>query len=75
MLSDLHAFFAPKLDGVGFQGVRVYVTRSRVEVILCAACTREVYGEKGCRIRELVALTQQRYRIAEDNLELFAERP
>ncbi|KAG8870350.1 40S ribosomal protein S3, partial [Tulasnella sp. 332] len=42
-------------------------------IIIRAAHTQEVLGEKGRRIRELTSLVQKRFKFPENSLELYAE--
>ena len=53
---------------------QVRVTPIRTEIIIRATRTKDVLGDKGCRIRELTAMVQKRFKFPENSVELFAER-
>merc|ERR1712157_619739 len=49
-------------------------TPTRTEIIILAARTQNVLGEKGRRIRELTSVVQKRFNFPEGSVELYAEK-
>ena len=45
-----------------------------LQIVIRATHTQEVLGEKGRRIRELIALVQKRFKFRENSLDLFAQK-
>jgi len=58
---------------IGYAGVIVRNTVTKLEVIIKATKTKHVVGEKGRRIRELTRLVEKRFRTKQD-VALFVER-
>jgi len=72
--TELDQFFQKELAEDGYAGVDIRVTPTRTEIIIHATRTKNVLGEKGRRIRELTSVVQRRFRFAEGQVELYAER-
>jgi len=72
--AELNEFLMRTLSEDGYAGVEVRVTPIRTEIIIRATRTKDVLGDKGCRIRELTAIVQKRFKFPENSVELFAER-
>jgi len=72
--AELGEFFTRELAEELYSGCEVRVTHARTEIIIRAAHTQEVLGDKGRRIRELKALVEKRFKIPEGSLELYAEK-
>jgi len=72
--AELNEFLMRELAEEGYSGVDVRVTPLRTEIIIKATRTKNVLGEKGRRIRELTSVIQKRFNLAENSVELFAER-
>jgi len=72
--AELNEFLMRTLSEDGYAGVEVRVTPIRTEIIIRATRTKDVLGDKGCRIRELTAMVQKRFKFPENSVELFAER-
>ena len=58
----------------GYSGVEVRQAPARIEIIILAARTQSVLGEKGRRIRELTSVVQKRFGFQEGAIELYAEK-
>ena len=72
--AELNEFLTRELSEDGYSGVKVRVTPSRTEIVIMAAKTQQVLGEKGRRIRELTAMVQKRFNIDAGRIELYAEK-
>eukprot|EP00758_Cryptobia_borreli_P006152 Tbor_TRINITY_DN5093_c1_g4::TRINITY_DN5093_c1_g4_i1::g.14088::m.14088/K02985/RP-S3e, RPS3; small subunit ribosomal protein S3e len=72
--AELIEFFKRELAEEGFAGLEHRVTPKRTEIVIKAAKTSEVLGEKGRRIRELTSLIQKRYKYSDGTLQLYVER-
>jgi len=72
--AELSEFFTRELSSEGYSGCEVRNSHARTEIIIRATHTQEVLGEKGRRIRELTSLVQKRFRFAEGQVELYAEK-
>lgn len=72
--AELHEFLKRELSEDGFSGVEHRVTPSRVEIVIKATKTREVLGDKGRRMRELMSLIQQRFKYKPNGIALFVDR-
>lgn len=67
-------FFATELADAGYAGVEVRDSPMRTDIIVRATRPNDVLGEKGRRIRELSSMVQKRFKFAEGQVELLAER-
>ena len=74
MFAEVNEFLARELTDAGYAGVEIRTAPMRTEIIIKAARTPEVLGDKGRRIRELNALIQKRFGFADGQVELYAER-
>merc|ERR1712000_598441 len=72
--AELFEFLKRELSEDGFAGVEHRVTPNRVEIVIKATKTREVLGDKGRRMRELMSLIQQRFKYKPGGLALFVDR-
>jgi small subunit ribosomal protein S3e len=63
-----------ELSEEGYAGVEVRMAPGRIELIVRATRTQNVLGEKGRRVRELIAVIQKRFKFTEGSVDLFAER-
>jgi small subunit ribosomal protein S3e len=72
--AELNEFLMRTLSEDGYAGVEVRVTPIRTEIIIRATRTKDVLGQRGCRIRELTSMVQKRFKFPENSVELFAER-
>jgi len=72
--AELNEFFTRELAEEGYSGCEVRVTHARTEIVIRATHTQEVLGEKGRRIRELIALVQKRFKFPENSLDIFAQK-
>merc|ERR1712028_326936 len=72
--AELNELFTRELSEDGYSGVEVRQTPARHEIIIRAARTQNVLGEKGRRIRELTAVVQKRFNFPQGSVELYAEK-
>ena len=72
--AELNEFFTRQLAADGYSGLELRVTPQRTELIIRATRTQGVIGERGRRIKELTALVQKRFGLAENSIELFVEK-
>jgi small subunit ribosomal protein S3e len=72
--AELFEFFKRELAEEGFAGVETRVTPARTEIVIRAAKSTEVLGDKGRRIRELASAVQKRFKFPEGGLHIFVER-
>ncbi|TKR64376.1 hypothetical protein L596_024923 [Steinernema carpocapsae] len=72
--AELNNFFTKELAEDGYSGLEVRRTTTSVEIVILATRTQTVLGERGSRIRELTALIQKRFKIANGDILLFAEK-
>lgn len=70
----MNHFLAKELADEGYAGVTVRVTPQRTEAIIHATRTKEVLGNDGRRIRELISVVQKRFNLADGAIELFAQK-
>ena len=72
--AELNEFLVHELAEDGFAGVEIRRTPMRREIVIRATRTQSVLGEKGRRIRELTSAVQKRFNLADNEVELYAER-
>ena len=72
--AELNELFDRELQENGYAGVEIRQERGKTLIIIKCSNTRDVLGESGQRIHELTSLVQQRFKFAEDMVELYAER-
>ncbi|WFD33457.1 40S ribosomal protein S3 [Malassezia cuniculi] len=72
--AELNEFFTRELAAEGYSGCLVRVNHVRTEIIIRATHTQEVVGDRGRRLRELTSLVRQRFRFADNALELYVEK-
>merc|ERR1711907_770602 len=72
--AELNELLVRELAEDGYSGVEVRVTPMRTEIIIRATRTQNVLGEKGRRIRELIAVVQKRFNFPPGSVELYAEK-
>jgi small subunit ribosomal protein S3e len=72
--AELFEFLKRELGDEGFAGVEHRVTPTCTEIVIRAAKSTEVLGEKGRRIRELTSAIQKRFKFSEGGVKLFVER-
>uniref|UniRef100_A0A5S6QIG8 40S ribosomal protein S3 n=1 Tax=Trichuris muris TaxID=70415 RepID=A0A5S6QIG8_TRIMR len=72
--AELNNLFMRELAEDGYSGLEVRKVPGRMEIIILATRTQNVLGEKGRRIRELTSLVHKRFNLAEDSVELYAEK-
>lgn len=72
--AELNEFFTRELAEEGYSGCEVRLTHARTEIVIRATHTQEVLGEKGRRIRELIALVSKRFKFPENTLDIFAQK-
>jgi len=71
--TELEQEFTEAGYSIGYAGVIVRNTVTKLEVIIKATKTKHVVGEKGRRIRELTRLVEKRFKTKQD-VALFVER-
>jgi len=67
-------FLTRELFEDGYAGVDVRVTPTRMQIVIKATRVKNVLGEKGKRIKELMAVIQRRFKFPENSIELFTDR-
>jgi len=72
--AELNDFFLKHLSEDGYSGLEIRKFGFKTEVIIRAARTQAVLGEKGRRIRELESVVIKRWGFKEGAIQLFAER-
>merc|ERR1712018_1031777 len=72
--AELNRLLTEELAEDGYSGVEVRVTPTRTEIIIMAARTQNVLGEKGRRIKELTNAVQKRFSFPEGSVELLPRR-
>lgn len=71
--AQLNDLFTRMLGRDGYTGLEVRRSPVKTEIVLRATRSQNILGEKGRRIRELTALIQSRFKLADGQVELYAE--
>lgn len=70
----MNEFLRRELGEEGYAGVEVRVTPQRTEIVIRSTKPANVLGDKGRRIRELTSVIQKRFNMAENSVDLYAEK-
>lgn len=70
----MNELFTRLLSEDGYAGCEVRATPSGTQIIVRASNPKNVLGEKGVRLRELIAIVEKRFNHPEGTVSMFVER-
>jgi small subunit ribosomal protein S3e len=72
--AELNELFTRLLSADGYFGCEVMATPQGTKIIIRASNPKNVLGEKGVRLRELISIVEKRFGHPEGSVSLFVER-